>query len=137
MCKYKLLVVFVNILVGNAILYFNDATSFSVPFSLCSIAVLFFVMKLIRGRWLLLKSIAYSMLVTILIPLLGFWVSMFFKVNESFSPEMIKGLFVFSYIYEVGAIIFVWDKFLIMFVMNLLLFYWLSRKTVIRESTPK
>ena len=133
MTRYKVLIILVNVLAGNAILYLHDATEFSIPFSLSSIAVLLLTMKLIKGRWLLFKSITYSLLVTILIPLLGFWMSMFFKTKEDFSPEMIKGLFVFSYIYEVGAIIFVWDKFLIMFVMNLLLFYWLSYKAAITE----
>jgi hypothetical protein len=127
MKKSIIALILVNLVLGNLILYFNDFTKFSIAFSASSILVLLLARVLLSGKWLKLKAVVLSLLVTLLIPMGGFWITMISGTISELSPEVLHGTFLFSYIFGVGALVFAWDKFLIMLFANLLLFLWVAK----------
>lgn len=124
MMPMKISIILVNLLVGNAILYFYHLTEFITYFSLSAMLVLSLALQMIRKRSFFLKAVTLSLAVTFLIPALGFWFSMFFHAFNEISLEITAEIFTFTYILWAGALAFCWDKFLIMFILNLILFLW-------------
>lgn len=134
MKKSVIVIILVNLVLGNLILYFNDLTKFSISFSASAILVLLLARVLLRGKWLKLKAVVLSLLVTLLIPMGGLWITMISGTISDFSPEVLRGTFLFSYIFGVAALVFAWEKFLIMLFANLLLFLWVTKMKPYKRS---
>lgn len=127
--KNKALVVVINLIIGNFILWFFETTArkqeglepqLLVGFSVTAVFLLLIAFHFIKSRQSLVRSILLAATVSFLVPVLGLTVS--FMDFDSVSGALNSGLIVAF----IGA--FLWQWAVPMFIVNAILFRWLSSK---------